>query len=399
MVDTSTAGGRSRKHVVVLGGGFGGVQAAIALRKQGDFRVTLVSDRDFLYLFPISIWVPTRGIAPERARVPLAAVSRVHRFDVVTSTVTSIDAEENTVTTADTILAYDYLVIALGAEKVGHRGLEHTLSICGAPDAALAIRDRIDQLVAQGHGRVAVGFGGNPKDGSAVRGGPAFELMFNLHQLLRKKGLRESFELTFFAPMPHPGERMGDKAAPAVGEMFAGRGVGRRFGTKIAAFDEHGVAFADGSRLDADLTVFIPGGSGHRVLAASGLPLNDAGFVRIDDHCLVAGTDNVYAVGDVAALDGPQWRAKQGHLAEVMARVAVHNIVRSEVGDTRRRGYQQHLSIVCLMDMGSGAALIYRDAKRSFIIPLPVVGHWLKRGWGVYARATKLGRAPRLPGL
>ena len=46
------------KKILILGGGFAGIQTAIELQKKGGFEVTLVSDRDYLYLYPISIWVP-----------------------------------------------------------------------------------------------------------------------------------------------------------------------------------------------------------------------------------------------------------------------------------------------------------------------------------------------------
>jgi len=47
---------------------------------------------------------------------------------------------------------------------------------------------------------------------------------------------------------------------------------------------------------------------------ASDLPRNEAGFVRIDAGCAVPGFPGVWAVGDAAALEGPEWRAKQGHV-------------------------------------------------------------------------------------
>ena len=384
---------------MILGGGFAGVQAAIELTRRRRFEVTLVSDRDFLYLFPVSIWLPTHGISQERSRVPLADIQRAHGFAVVRSAVLEIDADRAMVVCADQKLTYDYLIIALGADKVAHPGLEHTLSICGKPEAALEIRDRVDELVARGSGRIAVGFGGNPKDASGVRGGPAFELLFNIHAMLRKKGLRDAFELTFFAPMPKPGIRMGERAYAALDSMLASSEIGKRIGTKITGFDERGVAFQDGFRLDADLVVFIPGAAGHRVPGRSGLPVNEAGFVRIDDHGLVEGTRNVYAIGDVVALEGPDWRARQGHTAEAMARNAAHNITMDVSGRGERRGYRDHLSIVCLVDTGTSGALVYRDARRERFVRLPVVGHWMKRAWGGYARLTKTGRMPRIPGL
>ena len=388
-----------RKRALVLGGGFAGVEAAVELQKSGRFSVTLVSERDFLYLNPISIWIPTRGIEPERARVPLREVAARRGFRLVVDRVESIASAEHRVRLAGAELEYDYLVVALGGSKLQPRGVEHTLSICGAPATAVEIRDRLDALIAKGSGSIAVGFGGNPKDRSAVRGGPAFELLFNVLNLIERKHLRDRFTLTFFAPMAEPGERMGRGALALMATMFDKHRIPSRTGTPIAGFDGRGVAFADGSRLDADLVLFIPGVAGHPVLAASDLPLNEAGFVQIDDHGLVAGTTNVYAAGDAAALEGPEWRAKQGHTAELMARNAAANIIAAEAGRPERVGYQAHLSIVCLMDVGNGAAMVYRGRRRSVVIPLPVVGHWMKRGWGSYAKLTKLGRLRRLPGL
>lgn len=389
----------TRKHVLVLGGGFAGVQAAIELTKKGRFDVTLVSERDFLYLFPISIWIPTRAISPDRVRIPLAKIARAHKFELIISTVERIYPEKNSVTCTDQNLKYDYLVLATGSSKTKYPGIENTFSLCAGPEHALGLRERLDELVEKGSGRIAVGFGGNPKDKSAVRGGPAFEFMLNLHHYLKKKKLRDNFELTFFAPMANPGERLGDKPVKAIRTFFGSRQISIRSGTPIAGFDEKGVQFTDDTRLDADVIMFISAGAGHVLTVNSDLPLNEAGFVRIDDHGLVEGTSNVYAVGDVAALDGPEFRSKQGHVSEVMARVAVHNIVMDDQGNPERQGYSDHVSVICLMDTGNAGVLMVRSTKRQLMIPLPVVGHWLKRGWGLYVRAIKVTRMPRIPGL
>ena len=55
--------------------------------------------------------------------------------------------------------------------------------------------------------------------------------------------------------------------------------------------------------------------------------------------------------------------------------------------------------MMCMMDSGDGAGFAFRDDKKSFMIPMPVFGHWLKRGWGQYCRLSKLGKIPRIPGL
>jgi sulfide:quinone oxidoreductase len=181
--------------------------------------------------------------------------------------------------------------------------------------------------------------------------------------------------------------------------MFGRLGVAMRFGKKIAGFEKEAVLFEDGSRLEADLVVFLPAGQGHPVLQASDLPRNEAGFALTDEGCAVKGLEGVWAIGDAAALQGPDWKAKQGHLAEVMARVAAANIAAREAGRTARESYLPHVGITCLLDMGNGAAYVHRDATTERMIPLPVVGHWMKKGWGAYFKASKRGLVPRIPGM
>ena len=387
------------KKILVLGGGFAGVQTAIELKKKGSFDVTLVSDRDYLYLYPISIWIPVHLKKFEDVKVPLAKIQRKYPFQLIIDKVKEIHATENKVVCENNTLTYDYLVVASGAEKLQHKGIEHTFSICARPEISLEIRDKIDELVQKGSGKIAIGFGGNPKDKSAVRGGPAFELMFNIHHYLKTKNLRDKFDLTFFAPMDEPGARMGKGALAMMDKMFTSFQIERRFGKKIKEFVSDGVIFEDDSKLDSDFTMFISAGTGPTFLKNSDLPLSDAGFIKIDNYCQVSEHLNVFAIGDIAALEGPDWIAKQGHIAELMGRNAAYNIMEIEKGTSKLKGYQEHLNILCVMDTGNGAAFVFRNGTKAIMIPMPIIGHWIKNGWGIYSRLSKIGRFPRLPGL
>lgn len=386
------------KHALVLGGGFAGLETAIQLKAAG-LEVTLVSNRPYLFMYPTSIWVVTgeRGFAD--TCLDLAGVARRHGFRFVQGEVQSVSGARRLAVVDGAELKADHLIVALGGEKLKPKGIEHTLGLGGDPHAVERLREALEALVARGQGRIAMGFGGNPKDGSAVRGGPAFELMFNVDTLLRRRGLRKAFELTFFAPMPSPGERMGKNAAKAIAGMFGKLGIGMRFGKKISAFEPGAVLFEDGSRLESDLVMFLAAGGGNPVVEASDLPKTEAGFVQVDEGCAVPGFNGVWAIGDAAALQGPEWRAKQGHLAEVMGRVAASNIAAQEAGRSERESYLPHVAVTCLLDMGNGAAYVHRDARKEKMIPLPVVGHWLKKGWGSYFKLSKKRLVPRLPGM
>ena len=217
--------------------------------------------------------------------------------------------------------------------------------------------------------------------------------------MLKKKGIRQNFELTFFAPMEKPGARLGEQALDMMDVFFKKLDIHKHFGKKILRFEKDGVVFEDESKLESDFTMFIPANAGHPVFQNSDLPLTEAGFVKIDPYCRVEGFENVWAVGDSAAIDGPDWRAKQGHIAEVMARNTANNIKVADTGEGQMQDYLHHLNILCVMDSGDGAAFVYRDDKRGLMIPMPLVGHWLKKAWGLYCKYSKLEKIPRLPGL
>jgi len=393
------------KNITILGGGFAGLEAAIFLKK-ANYNVTLVSDRDYFYIYPTSIWIPTGERKFKDICIDLNELKDVHGFELIVDSVSQINAKESFVTlqSGKVLNDYDYLILAMGSSKMKHKGIENTLSICGKPEVSMEIKDKLDELIKRGSGEICFGFGGNPKDTSAVRGGPGFELLFNVHNLLKKKGIRDNYKLTFFAPMAEPGKRMGPKALKMMDVFFKKLNIHQHFGKKIKAFQKHSVVFEDDSEIKSDFTMFIPAGDGHEVIKTSDIPTNEAGFVKIDNFCNVIFEDenmpsNIYAVGDIAALEGADWRAKQGHIAEVMSRNVVENIIEKDRGGSNFKSYVEHLSILCVMDSGDGAAFVYRDSKKSMMLPMPVVGHWIKKGWGNYCRYSKLGKIPRIPGM
>ena len=255
------------KRVLILGGGFAGLEVAIFLRKHG-VDTTLISDRDYFYIYPTSIWIPTGDATMKDVSIPLKQLAKRHGFNLIVDAVTKFEAKEKRVTLASgkVIDDFEYIVLAIGQDKIKLKGMENSLSICGKPEEAVELNRRLEELVKKGSGKIAMGFGGNPKDTSAVRGGPAFEVLFNVHNFLKKKGLRDKFELTFFAPMEKPGQKMGDKALVMMDKMFGMTNIKKKVGSKIVEFEKDGIRFEDGTKLESDLTMFISAGKGHHIL-------------------------------------------------------------------------------------------------------------------------------------
>ncbi len=388
------------KKIVVLGSGIAGIEAVIFLRKY-NFDVELISDRDYLFIYPISIWLPTKEKNFNDVIIPIEKLSKVHGFKFTKDKVIKVNKDSFELEKGGEIKGYDYLVIAIGQEKLKHKGIEYTYSICSNPEETISYTKKLDEIITtKKAGKLAFGFGGNPKAKEAVRGGPVFEVLFNIDYYLRKLNIRDNFELTFFAPMPKPGERLGEKALNMMDMMFKKLNIKSITGKKIVEFLPDGIVFEDGTKIDSDLTLFVPAGDGHSAIKNGDLPKTEAGFIIIERDNRVKDCENIYAIGDCVSLEGPEWKAKQGHLAEVMARNVAFNIALKEgLEKETPKVYTDHINIMCLMDMGNGGGLAYRDDKKAMLIPLPIIGHWMKKGWGIYYKLSKLGKIPRLPGM
>ena len=140
------------KKILILGGGFAGVEAVIKLRKKG-YDVTLVSNRDYLFVYPISIWIPINGISFDDCKISLADLQKKHGFNVIIDSVEKIDAETKKVKLKNSELSYDFLFIALGMDKVKLKGMENTLSICRSPQHSITIKENLDALILNDKGK------------------------------------------------------------------------------------------------------------------------------------------------------------------------------------------------------------------------------------------------------
>jgi sulfide:quinone oxidoreductase len=109
------------KKVLILGGGFAGVEAAIFLRKE-NFEVTLISNRDYFYIYPTSIWIPTGESKFEDICVPLKDLQKAHGFELIIDDVESIKSKESKVYCKNDTYEYEFLIVAMGSGKMKHDG-------------------------------------------------------------------------------------------------------------------------------------------------------------------------------------------------------------------------------------------------------------------------------------
>ena len=114
------------KKILILGGGMGGVEAAISLTKQlaGDYQIDLISNRNFLYIYPAAIWLTVGKRTLEDLSIPLPQLAEIHGFNFLQAEVRAVKAKEKLVLTATQEHFYDYLIIAMGGFKLQPPGVE-----------------------------------------------------------------------------------------------------------------------------------------------------------------------------------------------------------------------------------------------------------------------------------
>jgi sulfide:quinone oxidoreductase len=364
-----------KARITIIGAGFAALTAARELRQRlPTADITLVSPATEFVYYPGLIWVPSGLRRGEELRVNLDAWLARHRISLHQGRVTGVSEGGRKVLTDRGEITNDALMIASGGRFLkAMPGIEHALTICAGISAAEMIRDR---LAAMKGGTIALGFGTNPKEPAAMRGGPMFELLFGLDTLLRRQGRRDQFRIVFFNAATEPGKRLGAKAVQGLLREMARRNIDTHLGHKILGF-ESGKVKTEGGEIPADLILFMPGMTGPDWLANTDLPKSEGGFVVADAYCRASGMDRVFVAGDAGSYPGPDWMPKQAHLADLQAKAAAGNLVHVLRGQTPTAKFKPEL--VCIVDTLDKGILVYRSEKRSVVSPPMRLMHWVKR--------------------
>jgi sulfide:quinone oxidoreductase len=197
----------ARKKVLVLGGNFGGLTAALAVKHElgADVDVRVVSASDRFLFNPSPIWLPFGKRSPSDITFPLEPTFDDHDVDFVHAEATALDLGAKKVTTSagDYDYDYDYLVIA-----TGYRNNFDAVEGLGPGGNAYTITTLEDAIHAGEGWRRFLGDPGDIVIGAAEGAGcfgAAYEYLFNVAHQLRKAGLKRRVNLTYVTPEPELG--------------------------------------------------------------------------------------------------------------------------------------------------------------------------------------------------
>lgn len=389
------------KTVLVLGGGVGGIVAANALRQRlaAEHRVMLVDKRGEYLFTPSLLWVMVGQRRPEQITKDLRRMIRPG-VEVLRAEVQAIEPEQGRVRAGGQDLAYDYLVVALGADLApeamsGYSTAAHNFF---ALEGAAGLWQSLTRF--QG-GRVVVLVSALPYKCPAA----PYEAAMLLDDALRRRGLRSRSQVEVFTPEVQPMPVAGPAMGEAVVRMLAVKEIPFHAKRQIQHIEAETreLVFADGQRQPFDFLAATPPHRPPAALKGSGLT-NELGWIAVDKRTLKTRFDNVYAVGDATTITLANGKPlpKAGTFAHAEAEVVAGRIAAEIHGANPEAEFDG--AGYCWIEMGGGQAGFASGdfyAEPGPLVPAPRAGrlwHWGKvmfeRYWlgeGVTHQAMRLG--------
>ncbi len=282
-------------RVLVLGGGFGGIATAVALRARlaDDDEVVLVERRPTFVMGLRKNWALTGTSTIAAGERPLSALAE-RGIRVIAGTIESIEPAARAAVVDGQRLDADALVVALGAQRnpdaipgFGEHAIDaYDLTASAASGAA------IDAFEG---GRVVIGIFGAPYPCPPA----PFELALLLMERFEARGVPGG--MLVFTPQPGSLPILGTEGCAAFDGRLANAGITFRPKTVATAVEPGAVLTEDGTRLPFDLLIGVPPYRVPPVVAAAGLT-GPSGWVAVDRSTLATRFDGVYAIGDVTAI-------------------------------------------------------------------------------------------------
>ena len=353
-------------HVIIIGGGFGGLDAARALAG-APVRITLLDCHNYHLFQPLLYQVATASLSPADVASPIRWIlRRQQNVEVLLARALAIDVTNRTVALDHGECApYDYLILAAGARHAyfGHpewaerapglKTLDDALEMRRRILLAFEVAERETDPIKQARLLTFVIIGGGPT-GVELAGALAEIARQSLRHDFRR--IRpESARILLLEGSPHVlstfPEELRDKARASLVKL----GVDVRTNAKVTGVDARGVQLGD-AHIPAETVLWAAGVAASPLAKSLGVALDRVGRVLAEPTLSIPGRPEIFVVGDMCALqqDG-QWLPGVAQVAMQGGAHAGRNVRRAVRGDApapfRYRDYGTMATI------GRGAAV------------------------------------------
>jgi NADH:ubiquinone reductase (H+-translocating) len=296
-------------RVVIVGAGFGGLNAARALAN-APVQVTAIDRKNHHTFQPLLYQVATAGLSPGEIAAPIRSILRSKNIEVLMAEVTGFDLERQLVQTAETQIPYDYLIVAAGARHsyFGHPEWEALAPGLKTIEDALEIRRRVLLAFEIAERQAAAGEQTMPLNFVVVGGGPTgVELAGTLaeishhalaHEFRSIDPARTHIVLIEGGPRVLP--TYAEDLSRSAEEQLQHLGVEVRTSTTVTAV-EPGAVCLGSTRLAATVVLWAAGVAASSLGKKLGVGVDRAGRVPVQADLSISGHPEVFVIGDLAA--------------------------------------------------------------------------------------------------
>ena len=310
-------------HVVILGGGFGGLASANELRNTLSslkVKITVIDKKDWFMVGFVKLWIINGTRTFENSIGSLNELAK-KEINFIKDEILSINLKDKNIKTKTQEISFDFLIISMGAVLAPQKipGLKENGFNLYDHDQLLEIREKLESIES---GKIAISIMGMP-----YKCPPApFEASLLIDSMLRKRGVRDSIQIDFYSPAPITLPAAGPRVSKQILELINSEKIVFHDSSKIKSVESKKLIF-ENSQADFDLLLAVPPHVAPKVIYDSGLA-KESGFIPIDRDCKTP-FENIFAVGDVTSLTVAQDRAvpKAGIFAEGEGITVAKNII------------------------------------------------------------------------
>lgn len=310
-------------HVVILGGGFGGLSAANEIRKSlstSEVKITLIDKKDWFMVGFAKLWIINGTRTFENSVGSLNELQK-KEINFIKDEIISINSEKKYVETKSESISFDFLIISMGAVLAPQKipGLEENGFNLYDHNQLSQIHEKLDNMTS---GKIAISIMGMP-----YKCPPApFEASLLIDAMLRKRGVRDSVQIDFYSPAPITLPAAGPEVSKQILDLVNSEKIIFHNSSKIKSVESNKLIF-ENSEADFDLLLAVPPHIAPKIIYDSGLA-KEPGFILIDRDCKTP-FENVFAVGDVTSLTVAENMAvpKAGIFAEGEGITVAKNII------------------------------------------------------------------------
>ena len=283
-------------HVVILGGGFGGLSSANELRNtlsSSQVKITVIDKKDWFMVGFTKLWIINGTRTFENSIGSLNELSK-KEINFIKEEILEINSQNKIIKTDSQNIKFDFLIISTGVVLAPQKipGLVENGFNLYDHNQLLEIRDKLESIES---GKIAISIMGMP-----YKCPPApFEASLLIDSMLKKRGVRDSVQIDFYSPAPITLPAAGPEVSKKILELVNSDKITFHDSCKIKSVESKKLIF-ENSEADFDILLAIPPHIAPKIIYDSDLA-KEPGFIPIDRDCKTS-FENIFAIGDVTVL-------------------------------------------------------------------------------------------------